>query len=140
MKLYRNLMICCFLFILTILVTSLIVGQDTKKKIKGAVTYPIVMFLFAIGVTIFLMTFVLPKFTNIYNGREDKLPKITKALMTFSNWLTAYGLYLLGFLILATGGSIYYVLKSPNGRIHNLATEDWERAFRINVLGAVNAF
>jgi 3-oxoacyl-[acyl-carrier protein] reductase len=27
---------------------------------------------------------------------------------------------------------------SPNGRIHNLATEDWERAFRINVLGAVN--
>jgi len=27
---------------------------------------------------------------------------------------------------------------SPNGRIHNLTTEDWERALRINVLGAVN--
>jgi 3-oxoacyl-[acyl-carrier protein] reductase len=27
---------------------------------------------------------------------------------------------------------------SPNGRIHNLATEDWDRAFRVNVLGAVN--
>jgi NAD(P)-dependent dehydrogenase (short-subunit alcohol dehydrogenase family) len=27
---------------------------------------------------------------------------------------------------------------SPNGRIHNLTTEDWERAFRINVMGAVN--
>jgi meso-butanediol dehydrogenase / (S,S)-butanediol dehydrogenase / diacetyl reductase len=27
---------------------------------------------------------------------------------------------------------------SPNGRIHNLATDDWERAFRVNVLGAVN--
>jgi len=27
---------------------------------------------------------------------------------------------------------------SPNGRIHNLASEDWERAFRINLLGAVN--
>ena len=27
---------------------------------------------------------------------------------------------------------------SPNGRIHNLGTEDWERAFRINVLGPVN--
>ena len=27
---------------------------------------------------------------------------------------------------------------SANGRIHNLSTEDWERAFRINVLGAVN--
>jgi meso-butanediol dehydrogenase / (S,S)-butanediol dehydrogenase / diacetyl reductase len=27
---------------------------------------------------------------------------------------------------------------APNGRIHNLATEDWERSFRVNVLGAVN--
>ncbi len=27
---------------------------------------------------------------------------------------------------------------SPNGRIHNLPTEEWERAFRINLLGAVN--
>ena len=28
---------------------------------------------------------------------------------------------------------------SPNGRIHNLSTDDWERAFRVNVLGAANA-
>jgi 3-oxoacyl-[acyl-carrier protein] reductase len=27
---------------------------------------------------------------------------------------------------------------SPNGRIHNLATEDWERAFRVNVLGGIH--
>jgi 3-oxoacyl-[acyl-carrier protein] reductase len=29
-------------------------------------------------------------------------------------------------------------ILSPNGRIHNLTTEDWERAYRINVLGPVN--
>jgi 3-oxoacyl-[acyl-carrier protein] reductase len=28
---------------------------------------------------------------------------------------------------------------SPNGRIHNLSTEDWERCFRVNVLGSANA-
>ena len=28
---------------------------------------------------------------------------------------------------------------SPNGRIHNLTTDDWERAFRVNVMGGVNA-
>jgi meso-butanediol dehydrogenase / (S,S)-butanediol dehydrogenase / diacetyl reductase len=27
---------------------------------------------------------------------------------------------------------------APNGRIHNLTTDDWERSFRVNVLGAVN--
>jgi 3-oxoacyl-[acyl-carrier protein] reductase len=30
-------------------------------------------------------------------------------------------------------------ILAPNGRIHNLSTEDWERSFRVNVLGAVNA-
>lgn len=29
-------------------------------------------------------------------------------------------------------------ILSPNGRIHNLTTEDWERSFRVNVMGAVN--
>src|SRR6185437_16008145 len=29
-------------------------------------------------------------------------------------------------------------ILSPNGRIHNLGTEDWERAYRINMLGPVN--
>ena len=29
-------------------------------------------------------------------------------------------------------------ILSPNGRIHNLSTEDWERAFQVNVLGGVN--
>jgi 3-oxoacyl-[acyl-carrier protein] reductase len=28
---------------------------------------------------------------------------------------------------------------APNGRIHNLSTQDWERVFRINVIGSVNA-
>lgn len=30
-------------------------------------------------------------------------------------------------------------VPSPNGRIHNLTAEDWERAFRVNVMGPVNA-
>ena len=30
-------------------------------------------------------------------------------------------------------------ILSPNGRIHNLTTEDWERSFQVNLLGAVNA-
>ena len=30
-------------------------------------------------------------------------------------------------------------ILTPNGRIHNLSTDDWERAFNVNVLGAVHA-
>lgn len=90
--------------------------RELKKKIKGAVTYPIVMFVFAIGVTIFLMTFVLPKFTAIYAGREDKLPVLTKWLLAFSGNLMTYGLYVTGALVLVGGATVYYFL-TPAGRV-----------------------
>ncbi len=89
--------------------------REMTKKIKGAVTYPIVMFVFAIGVTIFLMTYVLPKFTAIYAGREDKLPKLTRALMVFSDCIVDYGLYVLAVLI-ALGIGMFLYFRSPLGR------------------------
>lgn len=90
--------------------------RDLKKKIKGAVTYPAVMFLFAIGVTVFLLTFVLPKFNNIYAGREDKLPVITRYLLSFSDFIVVGGPYLLGGLAIAVGGLVWY-LRRPEGRL-----------------------
>lgn len=88
--------------------------RDMKKKLKGAITYPLVMFTFAIGVTVFMVTFVLPKFTAIYAGREDKLPFITRALLSLSDFVTAYGLYLLGAVI-AAGVSAFLYLRTPGG-------------------------
>lgn len=85
------------------------------KKIKGAVTYPIVMFLFAIGVTIFLMTYVLPKFSNIYAGKEASLPAVTRALMAFSNGLVTVGPYVGAGLVAAVVGAVLY-LRTPAGR------------------------
>ncbi|OWY72199.1 hypothetical protein B7486_04570 [cyanobacterium TDX16] len=89
---------------------------ELKKKIKSAVTYPIVMFVFAIGVTIFLMTFVLPKFNAIYAGREDKLPVLTRYLLLFSDNLMTYGLYFFAFVVIGGGSAVYYFL-TPAGRI-----------------------
>ncbi|MFH1417106.1 MAG: type II secretion system F family protein [Planctomycetota bacterium] len=89
--------------------------RDTMKKLKGAITYPIVMMVFAIGTTIFLMTFVLPKFSAIYAGREESLPAITRALMAFSHGLTSYGLYGLAVLIALSVGAFLY-LRKPKGR------------------------
>jgi type II secretory pathway component PulF len=40
--------------------------QDTIRRVKGALTYPAVMLAFATTTTIFLLAFVLPKFTAIY--------------------------------------------------------------------------
>lgn len=90
--------------------------REMVKKIKGAITYPIVMFVFAIGVTIFLMTFVLPKFTQIYAGREDKLPILTRYLLAFSDKLTAYWVYVVSALVVSVVSAIIFV-RSEKGRL-----------------------
>ncbi|HPF39437.1 MAG TPA: type II secretion system F family protein [Phycisphaerae bacterium] len=86
------------------------------KKIKGAITYPIVMIVFAIGTTIFLVTYVLPKFAEIYKGREDSLPKLTRVLLAVSDWIGSYGIYV-GLVLLAGGIASFFYLRTPNGRI-----------------------
>lgn len=90
--------------------------REMVKKIKGAITYPIVMFVFAIGVTIFLMTFVLPKFTQIYAGREDKLPILTRYLLAFSDKLTANWVYVVSALVVSVVSAIFFV-RSEKGRL-----------------------
>ncbi|HWL94663.1 MAG TPA: type II secretion system F family protein [Phycisphaerae bacterium] len=89
--------------------------RDLKKKIKSAITYPIVMCIFALGTTAFLVSFVLPRFAEIYSGREDALPKLTKWLLGFADLMSSYGLYVLGASILACGGAWYY-FRTPAGR------------------------
>lgn len=98
------------------LATHLEAQREMTKKIKGAVTYPIVMFVFAIGVTAFLFAFVLPKFTAIYAGREDKLPKLTRVLLGISDILTAWWVY--GVVLLVAGGvGMYFYVRSEAGRL-----------------------
>ena len=65
-------------------------GQErrTVKQIKGALSYPIFMIISGIGITVFLMAFVLPRFAKIYEQREATLPRPTKFLMSISEFTT----------------------------------------------------
>jgi len=61
--------------------------SDTRKRIKGALTYPFIMALMAVAATGTLMFFVLPRFMKIYEARGAALPKITQILVGFSKTL-----------------------------------------------------
>jgi type IV pilus assembly protein PilC len=92
-------------------------GKDrrTVKQIKGALGYPLFMMASGVAITIFLMSFVLPKFARIYEQRQASLPAPTKFLLGISEFLTTqylwYGPVTL-FLLIAT---IIWV-KRPLGR------------------------
>lgn len=62
---------------------------ETRKMIIGASIYPGVIGTLAIGVTIFLLTFVLPRFYTVFEGKEDILPWATAFLMGLSRIVIA---------------------------------------------------
>ncbi len=90
---------------------------DTKKRIKGALTYPIIMALMAVAATGTLMFFVLPRFTKIYEARGAALPKITQLLVGFSQLMSNFNVLTMAFtfLVVAAGG-VYYFAKTELGR------------------------
>ncbi|MHC4259186.1 MAG: type II secretion system F family protein [Planctomycetota bacterium] len=61
--------------------------SETRKRIKGALTYPFIMAFMAVAATGTLMFFVLPRFMKIYEARGAALPKITQVLVGFSKAL-----------------------------------------------------
>ena len=69
---------------------------ETRKMVIGASIYPGVIAGMATFVTIFLLTFVLPRFAGVFEGKEDILPWPTKFLMDLSAWMVNYW-WTLGF-------------------------------------------
>lgn len=60
---------------------------ETRKQVKSAMIYPLVMLLMAVAATGSLMFFVLPRFTKIYQSRGAALPKLTQVLVDCSSLL-----------------------------------------------------
>ncbi|HEY9190441.1 MAG TPA: type II secretion system F family protein [Sulfurovum sp.] len=64
--------------------------NKVKKQVKGAMTYPAIIFTVAIGMTSFLIAFVVPKITEIFEDTGQELPPITQFVLGLSDFLTAH--------------------------------------------------
>jgi type IV pilus assembly protein PilC len=90
-------------------------GAVAGKKLKSALTYPIMLAVVGTIVVGIITTFVLPSFTSLYSAFGAKLPLTTRMLISLSDWLLNNGLYLLlGVIAIAVLGYIYS--KTPAGR------------------------
>ena len=76
---------------------------ETRSQVRTAMVYPIIIGVMAVGVTTFLLTFVLPRFTAIFAGKEKLLPKPTKIIMALSAFLRGYW-----FIIIPVIGGIIW--------------------------------
>ena len=88
------------------LVDSLEKKEAIKKKIKGALMYPAVMFIVAISVMVFMLTNVVPVFAEMYGGMGVALPTPTAVILQASDFMRGSGGKMV-FLTLAIGFAIF---------------------------------
>ncbi|MCP4260674.1 MAG: type II secretion system F family protein [Planctomycetes bacterium] len=88
---------------------------DTRSQVKGAMVYPVIIAVMAVSVTVFLLCFVLPRFTAIFAGKEHLLPTPTIVLMSTSAFMRGYW-----YLILPAIGAFFwgfwYFIGTEGGR------------------------
>ena len=81
------------------------VSLTFRKKLKASLIYPALLIVMVIGLFIFLITFVVPRFAQLYDQLGTHLPALTTFLLSLGQNAQHYGLYvlavvaLLGFLL-----------------------------------------
>ncbi len=98
---------------------------ESRGKVRAAMAYPMIMLVLGIGVTIFLLTVIMPKFTPLFASKGVKLPVPTKVLMVVSDVLLNYWWAWIPGIIVAVASFIYAKRTEP-GR------QAWD-TFKINL-------
>jgi len=74
--------------------------DETKKQMKSAMTYPLIISVFAIGVVIFILVFIIPKFVGIYEKNNIELNGITAFVVNASLFLQNNIIMILAVVVL----------------------------------------
>lgn len=89
---------------------------ETRSMVIGAMIYPGIIGGMAVSTTVFLLTFVLPRFMVIFKGHENILPAPTKLLLALSNFMVHYWYVLLVATIAIIWGGIL-MIRTDWGRL-----------------------
>jgi type IV pilus assembly protein PilC len=73
----------------------------SRRQVKSALTYPVMVLVVAIAAMIVMSLFVLPKFTGLYKSLGASLPLPTRMLMGFTNFMQSSWLYVLGVMAMS---------------------------------------
>jgi type IV pilus assembly protein PilC len=84
------------------------------KKVKGAMAYPIFVLVFIVIIVIFIMSFVVPRFREMFDQIGGELPAFTVAFMNFYDILKSHVLHIIGFVTVFTI-SMVYLSKTKKG-------------------------
>ncbi len=75
--------------------------KELRSKVVSAMLYPSILFVLAIGVLIFLLTFFIPRFQGIFKGFGATLPLATQIVIGVSDLVRGYGAFVAVGLVVA---------------------------------------
>lgn len=74
--------------------------DNTRKEMKSAMMYPAIVSVFSIGVIVFILSYVIPQFVEIYEKQDIQVAGITKAVINMSNYLKTNYITLIGIILI----------------------------------------
>jgi type IV pilus assembly protein PilC len=91
-------------------------AEALRRKIKGAMTYPVIVTIVAVFATAAMLTFVVPTFAQMFTDVGGSLPLPTQIIMTLSDFLKKYILLL---ILIAAGAmtALFYYYKTDDGKL-----------------------
>ncbi len=90
-------------------------SEALKREIKSAMTYPVVSIVMVLGITIFLLVFIIPKFKKMFADMGVPLPKPTVMVLAISDFMINFWYLIFGTVTAVVVGIGYYK-KTPGGR------------------------
>ena len=91
-------------------------ADQLVRKVKGAMVYPAVIVVVAVGVTVGMLVFIVPVFAKMFGGLNAELPMPTQVILKISNFLRDNVLVILAALGGLTG-LFFWWKKTPNGAL-----------------------
>lgn len=82
------------------------VSLTFRKKLKASLIYPALLVCMVVALFIFLITFVVPRFAQLYDQLGTKLPALTVLLLDMGRYAQSYGIYIA--IVVATIGFLGY--------------------------------
>ncbi len=81
----------------------------TRKEAVSAMIYPSILFVFAIGILVFILTYVVPSFVTLFEQQNAQLPTVTKIVLGASKFLVSKKYWILGTIfVLVTSFLLLY--------------------------------
>ncbi len=92
-------------------------SRETKRKIKAALTYPMILIFVAVTAVTVMLWLVVPTFAKMFKDMDADLPAITQFVVDASNYIVKYGIY--GVITIAAGvwGFKRY-MKTESGHLY----------------------